>query len=98
MQRATRQETNDRKMPIFGGELGEGEAGSHRLGGTCDGQTPKGPTGTWAHAEVSKEGGLTVIGITEDAGTCQGAQRQATKACGWGVRAMSRWAALCAGR
>ena len=60
MRRSTRQETNDRKMPIFGGELGEGEAESHRLGGICDGQTPKGPTGTWEQAEVSKEGGLTV--------------------------------------
>ena len=37
---------------------GEVEAGTQRRGGTCDGQTPQGPTGTWVQAEGGK-GGIT---------------------------------------
>ena len=39
-------ETKDQTMPGFGGELREGEAGTQRRGGTCDGRTPQDLTGT----------------------------------------------------
>ena len=41
-------------MPRFGGELGEDESGTQIRGGTRDGRTPQGKTGTWVQAEGGK--------------------------------------------
>ena len=37
-------------------KLGEDEAGTQRRGGTRDGRTPQGPTGTWVQAKGVKGG------------------------------------------
>ena len=43
-------------MTGFGGEIGEGESGAYRRGGTCNRQTPQRLTGTWVQANVAKGG------------------------------------------
>ena len=85
-------------MPGFGGELGEGKAGKHRHGGTCDGLNPQGLTGTWVQADGNKRGSALAWEKVADAGTRNGAQGQAAEADGWRVRVTPRWAALCTGR
>ena len=67
----------------FGGEIREGEAGEHQCRRTCYGQTLRGPTGTWVHAEGGNGGGGTVTETAEDEGTQRGVQRQEPEACGW---------------
>ena len=41
-------------MPGFGGEFGEGKAGTQRRIWTQNGQTPQGMIGTWVRAEGGK--------------------------------------------
>ena len=43
-------------MPGFGGELGEGKAGTKMRGGTRNGWNPQELTGTWVQAEGDKGG------------------------------------------
>ena len=56
LRKAARHGHQNRTRPIFGGELGENEAGTQRRGGNRDGKKPQGPTGNWLQAEVGKGG------------------------------------------
>ena len=85
-------------MPLFGGDLGEGEAGTQRRRGTCYRQTPQGLTGTWVQAEGDKGGGGTGVGTAVDAGMRRGVQGKMAEAGVWQMGAATRWAALCTGR
>ena len=91
---STRQETKDRKMPGFRGELGEGEAGTQRRGVTRYGLTPQGVTGNWVQAKSSKEGSAPSREMAADAVMRHRAQVQAAEAGGCQVRSTSRWSAL----
>ena len=91
-------ETKDRTMPGFGGELMEGEAGKQRRGGTRDGKTPQGLTGTWMQAKGGKRGSAPSWEMSADAGIRRRAQGRAAEAGGWRVRETSMWAARCTGR
>ena len=85
-------------MPGFGGEIGEGEAGTQRRRGDRGGQTPQGLTGTWVQADEGKGGGVPSRETAVDTGTLCGAQGQAEEAGKWWVHATYRWATLCTGR
>ena len=61
-------------MPRFGEELGEGKAGTQKRGGTRDGQTLQGLTGTWVQAEVGKGRIAPARETAADAGTRRGEQ------------------------
>ena len=60
--KSTRQETKDRTMTGFDGDLGKYEVGTHRRRGTRAGRTPQGTTGTWVQAEVGEGGGVHLHG------------------------------------
>ena len=60
-QKATRRETKDRIMPGFGGDLGEGDAGTQRRGWNRAGRNLQGMTGTWVQARGSKGGGGELV-------------------------------------
>ena len=77
-------------MPLFGGELGEGEAGAQRRGWNRVSQNYQGYTEIWAQHKDGKGGGLTFTGMSADTVTRRGAQRRATEAGGWRVQAMYR--------
>ena len=58
-------------MTGFGGNLGEGKAGTQRRKGTRAGRTPQGLTGIWVHSEGGKGGARTGAVTAADSGTRQ---------------------------
>ena len=60
-------------MPVFGGDLGGGEAGTQRRRGTLYGQTPHGLTRIWVYTEGRKGGSAPSQETVADAGTWRGA-------------------------
>ena len=81
-------------MPGFGVDLGEGEAGTQRRGGTCDGRTPPGLTETWVNTKGSKWGSAPSQETMADADRRCGAQGREAETGGWRMRATSRWEAI----
>ena len=77
-------------VPRFGGELGDGEAGTQRRGGARDGRNPHGLTGTWVQVEGGKVGSALARETAEDAGTQRGSQGRAADAGRWRVRETPR--------
>ena len=55
-------DTKDRTKPIFGGELREDNSGTHRCGGTCNGQTPPGADRDLGAGQGRKRGERTGTG------------------------------------
>ena len=91
-------DTKNRTMPRFGGEIGEGEAGTQKSGRNCYRKSPQMMTGNWVQAESSKGGRALARETAEYAGMRSGVQVRTEDAGEWRVRAKPRWVALCTGR
>ena len=95
-QNSTRQETKKRKMRVLGGAIREDEAGAQGRRRDPRWANPPGADRDLGSGRGRQRGERTV---TVNGGRCRhAAQRQVAEAGGWQVRAMYRWAALCAGR
>ena len=90
--------TKDRMMLGFGGELREGKAVAHRCGGTCDRQTTQGMIGAWVKAKGIQVGGSPSQETEKASFMRRGLQQLAVEDGGWRVRMTSRWASLCTRR
>ena len=66
-------------------------------GGTRDGLTPQGLTGTWVQAEGGKGGSALSHEMATDAGMRSGENGRVVEAWGWWVQETSRWVALYTG-
>ena len=84
-------------MPRFVGELGEGESGTRRRGGTCNGRTPPQADRDLGAGRGRKRRERTRTGAATDAGTRRGAQGRAAEADRWWVWATPRWLSICTG-